>query len=354
MLYFILKPGQETGIHNYFSSSGRSLAPLIGIRNYDWLFRSRTLPLSAYVFADIDRLSNSEAEFAANVWQHLHSRFPRLPLLNHPTRSMRRYELLRTLKEQTINVFDVYRITEARSPRRFPVFLRRGDEHGDIISPLLHTREEFDTAVEEFSLQGRSREDILIVEFADTADQRGIYRKYSAFIIGDRVIAHHLLFSQDWCVRIWDLEEAEMLQEEFDFVMTNPHAEQLKAICTLAGIGYGRIDYAMLHGVPQIWEINTNPNFTRSLTAPSQLRHAHREFANAQMNLAFQEVIDCMVYDSRRTINPLRRPLVRKRIRRALHSLLRMAGLSNYEESVLDSVRRNEAALKSRIRRMRS
>ena len=27
----------------------------------------------------------------------------------------------------------------------------------------------------------------------------------------------------------------------------------------IAGIDYGRIDYSMLDGEPQVWEINTNP-----------------------------------------------------------------------------------------------
>ena len=50
-------------------------------------------------------------------------------VLNHPTTSMRRYELLRTLFERGDSSFNVYRLTECRQPQRWPVFIREENEH---------------------------------------------------------------------------------------------------------------------------------------------------------------------------------------------------------------------------------
>src|SRR3546814_10272912 len=46
-----------------------------------------------------------------------------------------------------------------------------------------------------------SRDTLLITEFCDTQDDRGLYRKYSAFNVGGRIIPRHLHFSRSWQVK---------------------------------------------------------------------------------------------------------------------------------------------------------
>ena len=49
------------------------------------------------------------------------------------------------------------------------------------------------------------------------------------------------------------------VREEADYVQANPHDEWLRRVFDVAGIDYGRVDYGILDGVPQVWEINLNP-----------------------------------------------------------------------------------------------
>lgn len=100
---------------------------------------------------------------------------------------------------------------------------------------------------------------LIFVEYLDTADKAGIYRKYGAFVVGARIVPRHLYFSRDWMVKTADLGDPDLLAEELQYLESNPHAAQLLEICRHAGIGYGRIDYSLLDERIQIWEINTNP-----------------------------------------------------------------------------------------------
>jgi hypothetical protein len=62
-------------------------------------------------------------------------------------------------------------------------------------------------------------------------------------------------------VKAADLTEPAHLAEELAYIDSNPHAGILGEVCRLANIGYGRIDYSLLDGRVQVWEINTTPAF---------------------------------------------------------------------------------------------
>ncbi|HXV18804.1 MAG TPA: hypothetical protein VD883_01870, partial [Candidatus Omnitrophota bacterium] len=81
---------------------------------YEDLWRATKIPVGAYIFSDMERMSHPQMEIAARAWEMLSKSVPRPLLLNHPTRSMRRYELLRHCHESGINRFNVYRLTEQR------------------------------------------------------------------------------------------------------------------------------------------------------------------------------------------------------------------------------------------------
>ena len=83
--------------------------------------------------------------------------------------------------------------------------------------------------------------------------------KYAATRLGDHMIAHHIMFERRWEVKGPSLDDPEMLAEEREFQLGNPHHEMLMKVFDLANIQYGRIDYAMHNGRMQVWEINTNP-----------------------------------------------------------------------------------------------
>lgn len=343
MIYFI---GGAATIERYLSSHwGGPLVPRLQALSYENLFKRRTLPNGTYIFGEVDLLSNAAAERAAAVWAGLLD-VPDNVVLNHPTSSMKRYELLRTLRVLGVNTFDVYRLTEARRPTRFPVFLRDANDHTGSLTTLLDTREALDLELARLCREGRSRDDKLIVEYCDTKDDHGVYRKYSAFIIGETVIPVPIAFSRQWVTKGSDaVLSDDLIREEWDYVTTNPHLPQLKEIFALAHISYGRVDYGVLNGMPQVWEINTNPHFDIPYRAAPPARLPACQHIAESINAAFRTL------DPRRNVgrhrNPVRRQWVRERQKYIIHGLLRGLGLSRYEPAIFTSLVRYERTLRS-------
>ena len=135
------------------------------------------------------------------------------------------------------------------------------------------------------------------MEFCDTSEGDGEFRKFSAFKVGDHIIPCHLLVARHWCVKSGRSEttEASLLAGR-KFVEDNPHGEWLAQIFGVAGIDYGRVDYGVLNGRPQVWEINLNPTIGRGAgggrnsTLPATLRtlrEHHREAFHSRLRAAF-------------------------------------------------------------------
>ncbi len=302
--------------------------------SYEEAFRLKALPVGSYIFTDLDRLNPEQTERAAILWDALRSSGHGLKVLNHPVLSMRRFELLRQLRERGINDFDVCRLTDRR-PLRFPVFIRSENDHLGSLTALLHSPGELDAAIEKLAADGMNRDDKIIVEYRDVAEARGLYHRYGAYIVGARIFAGNLFFSRDWMVKRRQPEFAhgEFLAADDQYVATNPHEAMLRPIFALARIEYGRMDYAMMDGRIQVFEINTNP------IAPivEELLPAARE-------------LDCPTSQARRI--PVRRrfeaPWEERvswafRVASAVHVLLRACRLLALEprvQSVLRSIKR--------------
>ncbi len=236
----------------------RELLRRFRLLSYEKAFRLRSLPAGTYIFADLERLSPEETERAAIIWNTLAERGFRL--LNDPVRSLRRFELLRHLREHGINDFDVRRLTDPR-PLRFPVFIRSESDHEGSATPLLRSPAKLDAAIKRLEAEGRNRDDKLVVEFRDVADAQGIYHRYGAHIVGLRVFASNLFFGPDWIVKRPNesvTTSARAAAEQL-YVDTNPHEAALRRIFHIARIEYGRIDYAVVDERIQVFEINTNP-----------------------------------------------------------------------------------------------
>ena len=287
MIYYLATQAHMYTIRGHLEGLGQGLADVVVPLPYEDVFdavadevwwqtmlssewpyppkRVDALPSGTYIFADYDRLLPPDATRAAMVWQMLANRGSEVQLLNHPTRSMARYELLRTLFERGINAFNVYRPTEARWPERYPVILRGESDHREPKFPLLRSRAELEDALAVVGRRGQSRENLLVVEFCDTVDARGIYRKYPAIRVGSRVFTEAIQFSKQWLIKRNDIDRPEeLLAEEREFIRTDPYHAQISEIFELAGIDYGRMDYGILDGKIQVWEINSNPNITIS------------------------------------------------------------------------------------------
>ena len=260
MIWYVVTRGYSSMFTKYLEAYAGAFATRPRVLFYDQLESSSHLPGGTYIFADIERLTPDAAERAARVWGALHAAGEPVRLLNHPTRSMGRYELLRTLYKDGVNAFNVYRPTDLSKPERFPVFVRREDHGGDV-SALLATPAALAAELDVLDRRGISRLDKLIVEFCDTSGEDGLFRKYGAFVVGEQIIPTHIFFSRQWLAKRMSAAEHSpaMLAEERGYLEKNPHAEALRAYARRAGVDYGRIDYGVCDGTLQVWEINTNP-----------------------------------------------------------------------------------------------
>ena len=191
--------------------------------------------------------------------------------LNDPSKSLQRFELLTELQRRGLNDFRVMRANTDLKDVRFPVFLREERLHDGAISPLLNSVSEIRQAIGRALLQGHELRNLLVVEFCDTADEMGFFRKYAAFVVGKRVIPRSLNYGRHWMLKHSETEfTVPMVLEELDYVSKNPHQQQLSEIFELARVEYGRIDYAMKDGKLQTWEINLHPTIGRGLRPRSK------------------------------------------------------------------------------------
>jgi hypothetical protein len=181
-------------------------------------------------------------------------------VLNRPGRVLRRFELLRSLHDAKLNPFNAYRADGATPQCRFPVFVRDEQRHDGPLTPLLHNQDELTTALSKL----QHRTSLLIVEYCETRGGDGLYRKYSAMRVADKLIPRHVLFSGQWVDKTPDVITDAGVTEEREFLRAFPHAAQIRSAFELAGIDYGRIDYSCgASGRVVTWEINTIPSSSR-------------------------------------------------------------------------------------------
>jgi hypothetical protein len=331
MIFFVAPVDDAWGMEAYLQHDGSPLSQRIRLLTYDDLVAQRELSLGTYVFAGIDQLTRIEVEIVVQCWQELSSASSEIKLFNHPTKVLSRHGLLETCFALGRNTFRVRRATEFWRRQRFPVFIRPEREHGGSLTPVLHNRRQLARALVKTLLWGYRLRDLIIVEYCDTADSSGIFREYCANIVGHTIIPRTLVHNRNWITK-WGgrLLDAEKAKEEREYVESNPHADWLRQTFQLANIGYGRIDYGLKNGVPQVWEINTNPTIVhrpgglRTLTAEQRnLRAPVRDGFFRRFRAAW-EMIDSEVDPTRKIrINVSRRQLRKLVAERRLMARLR-------------------------------
>jgi hypothetical protein len=256
IVYLVTTASSAAQIAEYLLGYGSALAGRIKVVPYAALARAAALPAATYIFSCLGAPTAAGRVLLANVCEQL--RQAGFPVLNHPSRFLRRGDLLPLLHERGFNRFEVHRATADRWPRRFPVFLRRENDHAGQVSAFLHGQGELEQAVVEWVLLGIDPHEILINEFLDTADRHGVFRKYTAMRIGDRIIPREVLAGRHWQVKSMGLLDPQLLAEQLHYLRTNPHESEVQAIFELAGTEYGHVDYSMVNGRMQIWEVGTN------------------------------------------------------------------------------------------------
>ena len=280
MIHYLSSADYANTLGDFLASWGHGLRGRIRALAYESVLAGHRAPAGAYIFSDLERLSPRQSEQAFALRAALER--AGWPVLNHPTAALRRYEMLRRLHATGINPFNVYRLTDDPAPQRWPVFLRTENEHSGAQSGLLEDAAQLAAAVRDWETAGRGREHALVVEFCDTRDADGLYRKYSVLRFGERLIPRHLFFGPAWMLKVGRNLKPEQVALEAEFLATNPHADQVRAVFDLARIEYGRIDYSVRDGRIVVWEINTNPHLATFRDFGGEARHAvHRRFTAA-------------------------------------------------------------------------
>ena len=275
MIHYVATDTGSFSIRYYLAEEGRALADRVRVVTYEELPRLRELPRGVWVFTDVDQLGGPLLEVALVVRDRLRDAGVRI--LNDPREALSRIDLLRAAHGAGLNDFRVWPASQVSfaptagragvvnaADIRFPAFVRYANRHIGNLTPLVQSPRDLEKAVATLMGNGARRADLLIVEFCDTRDHEGIFRKYSAYLIGDRVVPRYLECSRDWMVK-WDARIFDRVRaaEEVRYLDTNPHEAWIRDVFHLARIEYGRVDYGVLSGRPQVWEINTNSTIGR-------------------------------------------------------------------------------------------
>jgi hypothetical protein len=263
MIHFVVPAGRESLFSEYLEFWGRNLSERMRILQYETLIRQTRCDRGTYVLSSLDELNPAMERVLADLHRQLEGK-DGVRFLNHPIRTLRRYDLLVELARRDFNEFRAARAGEDLTGLRYPVFLRGERDHEGAISPLLHSAAAVEAGIGRALVAGHRLRDLLVVEFCATADTEGFYRKYAAFVVGNLVVARSLNYGREWMLKFGgNAYSRSMVLEERDYVFSNPHETQLTEICRVAGIEYGRIDYSLKHDRVQTWEINLNPTIGR-------------------------------------------------------------------------------------------
>ncbi len=263
-------------IQLYLEKQEAALAGRVTVRSYEELGPRVVTLRGVHIFAGLEMLSPAHRDAVASLREQLARLQPGLPLLNDPNRIFHRFELLRRLAQEGMNRFQVYRAADAASVRRYPVFVRHQSLHTGNPTSLIDTPAELDRALTRLRLRAHRLRDLLIVEYCHTADAEGYFRKYAAHKLGDRIVPVHLISGFEWMLKSDDdFPDVSRAREAVDHARGNLHQEWLQKVFAIAGVDYGRMDYGVLDGVPQVWEINRNPTMTWTrFEKPKKLPHS--------------------------------------------------------------------------------
>jgi hypothetical protein len=260
----------------------------VKVISYDDLFRAKRLPEATYVFTDMDRLGFWELELAAGAYFSL--RAAGFRVLNNPALARQRFSLLKALKAAGLNRFNAWRVEDEEWPDRYPVFIRQQTAHRSLLSDLLANRAELEQAIARQLAWGRPRKDLIIIEYCAEPVREQLFRKWSTYRVGEHIIPTISVHERSWVAKDGEVGLAGRLEYEWEHaaIRDNRFAEPLQKAFEIADIEYGRADFGLVGGTPQIYEINTNPTI-----APANKPHPF-EIRTISQTLARDNFIEAL------------------------------------------------------------
>lgn len=268
------------------------------VLTYEDVVDGCALPHGLYVFTGLNRLGPATARLFASLHAQLEATTGVAPL-NHPLNTLRRYELLRALYEAGANPFRAFGAWEDYADVRLPAFVRPREADGGVPT-LAHSLATLEADVGKALMDGRRADELVIVEFEDTSVD-GVFTKYSAYVLGSRIVPVSLDRGTHWVMRRHaSAIDPAMLEEERAFVLTNPHRERLSDLFALSGTTFGRMDYSVVDGRVICWEINTLPLLRRAHGVSSlppeldALRQVRKQHVRAEFATGFAALLDAV------------------------------------------------------------
>lgn len=264
-----------------------------GIRHERWrysrLLNSRRLPRAVYILTDFDRLMPWHVELASRLYCRLTAEG--VTVLNDPRRHVPRWAFLRRLRREGINDFDCWLPAEGVMPDRYPVFLRTIHAHRGVESGLLRNETEARSALQTAMDRGLVLSDLVFIEYAaEPNPETGKFRKYAAYGIGDRVVRALTVTDESWIAKQGTKGAATDANYASDLIEHRmyPRAELMRQVFDIAGMDFGRIDYGIIAGRPQVYELNTNPLIRWGKRHPNPDRRTADDLVRGQLldNLA--------------------------------------------------------------------
>lgn len=241
------------------------LAKRVRVLSLERLLRARQVPeASTWVFVDHERFQPGEVEFLGAVADSVQAAAPGVRILNHPAGVLRRKALLRHLHDAHGRHGTAWGIDEIHRITRWPVILRHERKHQVLCTDLLHDEQQVREAIRRVRPRV-APPDLLLVEYIETRRPDGRWEKRSIHRIGDRFVPEHLFSNDHWLVKGHTPTSADEWRREADFLVDDRDVALTRPFFEIAGIDYGRIDYAVVDGRVVVFEINTN--------AALELRH---------------------------------------------------------------------------------
>lgn len=276
MLAFVTCGAHQYTVRDVLETRSGAFQGCVMVLSYRDFLTFDSLPVADYILVDLERIDDCVIGAAAKRVEDLRRAAPGLKVLNAPEVGLRRLAVSRRLVAAGINDFRVAPIAEIPADLRFPVFIRRLDDHDGPLTGMLHSREEMDAAIARLRKNDASDCDLAVIEFVDTRDVEGRHRKLSYFRVGERYFPGAMNWSADWVCKgvAGDGETEAMRAERMAFLTGNPHEAIMRPVFEAAGLSYGRADYAMIDGRPRVFEINTNP----MIVPPTQVSAEKRVF----------------------------------------------------------------------------
>ena len=290
MIYFITKSKKTYTLLTFLNTWGGDLRKTIKILPFEKMVRAKNFYPGTYILTDYDLLSDNQTLLLKTIYDEFNQKPEQFKLLNQPLISLSRLQLLSKLHNKKVNDFRCFTSTQMPDDIHFPVFVRKGKDHSGKITELLNNSVELNQTIKKTVAEGFNKSEILITEFVETSDNKNIFRKYSAFIVGNMIIPRHIFFNKKWMVKGAALANDYMINEEIEYLKSNPHEKQLREIFTLAGINYGRIDYGIKNNKISVWEINSNPMIASSSSLKKKKRKAGHNLFVSFFIAAFEKI----------------------------------------------------------------